>query len=83
MSFNETWPFASGGENLQQIFEYDGSNNLIYQAWASPGSVTSAAVWRIRKLTYNGVPLVTNIQFPAGSPAFAFAWDSRATYSYS
>lgn len=82
MPFNETWIFANGGENLQQIFEYDGNNNLIYQGWSSPGQGTSALTWRIRKLTYNATPLVTNIQFASGSPAFAFSWDSRTTYTY-
>lgn len=83
MAFNETWIFAQGGENLQQILEYDGSNNLLYQGHGTPGAQTTDSTWRIRKFTYNGVPLVTNIQFPSGSPAFAFKWSDRATYIYS
>lgn len=83
MAFNETWIFASGGENLQQIFDYDASNHVIYQGWAQPGQATSASTWRIRKLIYSG-DNVTNIQFASGSPAFAFSWDNRATaYTYS
>lgn len=82
MTFNETWIFASGGDNQQQIFDYDGSNHLIYQGWAQPGQATSASVWRIRKLTYSG-DNVTNIQFPSGSPAFAYVWDDRVSLSYS
>lgn len=82
MAWEDTWIFATGGDNLQQIFEYDATPLLIYQGWAQPGQATSATGWRIRKLTYSGTNL-TNIQFALGSPAFAFIWDNRASYSYS
>lgn len=82
MVFTETWIFASGGENLQQIFDYDGSNHVIFQGWSQPGQGISDATWRIRKLTYSG-DNITNIQFPSGSPAFAFQWSARTGYTYS
>lgn len=82
MAFNETWIFASGGENQQQRLEYDASNHIIYQGWAQPGQADTDITWRIRKFTYSG-DNVTNIQFATGSPAFAFQWTARASYTYS
>lgn len=82
MAFDNTWIFNSSGENLQQIFDYDASNHVIYQGWAAPGQATSAGTWRIRKLTYSG-DNVTNMTFPSGSPSFAFVWDSRTSYTFS
>ena len=67
--------------------EYDGSNNLIYKGFARPGSVTSAAVWQIAKLTYDGSGNITSILWPENtlgkaSNDFMFEWDLRATYTY-
>lgn len=83
MAQNSTWVFLAGGENLQQIFEYDVNGNMIYQGWSQPGQATSAQTWRLRKLTYNGSNQLTNIQWPSGSPAFNFIWASRTSYTYS
>lgn len=82
MAFNNTGIFDIDGGNLQQVFDYDASNHVIYTGWAQAGQATSAAVWRIKKLTYSG-DNVTNIQFPSGSPSFTFIWDSRTSYSFS
>lgn len=61
--------------------------NIIYKGYARPGSLTSAAVWQIAKLTYSG-DNVTEILWPensngAASSEFNFEWDERATYTYS
>ncbi len=66
--------------------EYDGSNNLIYSAFAVPGSSTGDKVWQIRKMTYSGTNLIT-VAWPQisgkASTAYSFEWDDRATYTYS
>ena len=43
--------------------EYDANNNPIYIGDAIPSSLTTAAVWRIKKLTYdiNNGQMVTQI----------------------
>lgn len=79
---NDTWIFEAGGDNLIAQFEYDGSNNVIYQGVAKAGSSTSQSVWRIRKFTYDGSNNVLNWGFANGSPAFVFVWDNRSTYTY-
>lgn len=63
--------------------ENDANGLAIYIGKAAPGSATSAAKWKIQKLTYVN-NAVTQIDFANGSPAYEFAWDLRATaYTYS
>jgi len=62
--------------------EYDDSGNPIYVGEAESGSGKSDEKWRIKKLIYSGSN-VTDIQWAEGSTSFKFAWDDRATYSYS
>jgi len=62
--------------------EYTGTN-VTYVGEAQPGSSTSAAVWRIKKLTYNSNSMVTDIKWAGGTSAFNKVWDSRASYTYS
>jgi hypothetical protein len=57
--------------------------NPIYIGSAVPSSATSAAVWQIRKLTYDGSSNLTNIQYAAGTTAFSSIWDNRTLLSYS
>jgi hypothetical protein len=54
----------------------------VYVADAEAGSGKSDEKWRIKKLIYSGSN-VTDIQWAGGSTSFKFAWDDRATYSYS
>lgn len=39
--------------------EYDGSNNVIYAAFALPGSSASDRVWQLKKMTYSGTNLTS------------------------
>lgn len=69
------------GSNTVKI-EYSG-DNAIYIGEAIPGSGTSSASWRIKKLTYSG-DNVTDIKWAEGdSLTFNKNWDDRASYSYS
>lgn len=68
--------------------DYLSGSNLIYKGFARPGADTSAAVWQIAFLTYDGNNNVTAIQWPqnangAASNDYAFVWDDRATLTYS
>lgn len=67
--------------------EYDGSNNLIYKAFARPGASESALVWQIAKLAYTGTNIIS-IKWPQNASSvasndYAFSWTNRATYTYS
>lgn len=63
--------------------DYDVSNNPIYVGYAVHGSAKSAAVWQIRKLTFDGSNNVTDMQFANGAQAFNAIWNNRASLSYS
>lgn len=66
--------------------DYTGSN-LIYAGFALPGSATSDRVWQIKQLNYDGANLVSVLwpEDPNGiaSVEYSFAWDDRASYTYS
>ena len=66
---------------------YTGTN-LIYKGFARPGASTSAAVWQIAFLTYDGSNNLLSIQWPEdangkASNDFEFVWANRASYTYS
>lgn len=60
----------------------DASGNIEYFGEAPPGSATSAAVWRIRKLTYTagGNP---SWLWAGGVDTFTGIWDNRTALVYS
>lgn len=63
------------------------AGNLIYKGYAKPGASTAEDVWQIAQLTYSGSD-VTQVDWPQDSNGiasndFRFAWDDRATYTYS
>ena len=65
---------------------YSGTN-LIYAAFARPGSSTGAAVWQIFKLTYDGSNNLLSITWPqdaGGSPSndYQFIQTGYAGYTY-
>lgn len=67
--------------------EYSGTN-LIYKGFARTGALTSAAVWQIAFLTYDGSNNLLSITWPQdtnghASNDYQFVWDNRATYTYS
>ena len=67
--------------------EYTGTN-MIYKGFARVGSATSAAVWQIAKMAYDGSNNLTSITWPEDANGnansdYQFEWDQRATYTYS
>lgn len=67
--------------------DYTGTN-LIYKGFARPGADPADAVWQIAFLTYDGDDNLLSIQWPQNalghaSSEFNFAWDDRASYTYS
>lgn len=63
--------------------DYDANSNLVYIGKAVVGTAKSAALWQIKKLTYNASSNLTDIAHANGSETFEYVWNDRATYSYS
>lgn len=56
------------------------SASLTYQGWADPTAATSAASWKIRRISISGT--VTRIQWADGDLSFDNVWDNRASLTY-
>lgn len=69
--------------NGAMAMRVDDTTGTIYQGWAEPGTATSAASWRIRKVVTSGTPEDTTITFADGDRSFNNIWDNRASLSYS
>lgn len=66
---------------LTQKIAYSGTNPE-YIGEAAPGTPSSAAKWRIKKLVYNATPAVTDALWCQGNAEFDKVWDDRAGYQY-
>lgn len=56
-------------------------SSITFIGEASPGTDSSSALWRIKKITTSGS--VTSIELAGGEDAFESVWDDRASLSYS
>ena len=81
MALNTTTSNISAVPNYTVELGYEG-NKLIYQGKAKIGSLTSQAVWQIKKLIYSGDNL-TAIQWANGNDSFNNIWDNRNLITYS
>ena len=69
--------------NYATRYDQDASTpSFAYLGKAQIGSVTSAAVWQIQKLTF-GADGDVEITWADGNAAFDNIWDNRASLSYS
>lgn len=69
--------------NGAMAMQVDDTTGTIYQGWAEPGALTSAASWRIRRIVGSGTPEDTAITFADGNRSFDNVWNNRASLSYS
>ena len=71
-------------ENGSHRLAYDANDNPIYEGWAiRKGTATSAASWKIRKLTWSagtgGDQVMTLEEWADGNELCDNIWDNRAT----
>lgn len=59
----------------------EADSSTTYIGYATIGSATASAVWRIKKIST--VSTVTTIAWAGGSQAFSNIWNNRAALSYS
>jgi len=62
-----------------KIDEVDASTTYVGEA--TPGTATSEAKWRIKKISVSGT--VTTIAWAGGSRGFDQVWDNRVSLNYS
>ncbi len=74
---------------LHQAIQIDPDASApVYVGWALPGSLTSAPVWRICKLTYSGANITAVLWSvhpnggTRGDALYTKVWDDRATLTY-
>jgi len=65
---------------------YDANSNVLYEGWAVPGALTSAAVWIIATHEYDASNRITATLWAqtTGSPPADFdqIWDNRTSLTY-
>ena len=65
------------------MYANNAQGQVIYEGAAEPGTLTTAATWRIKKFTYDNKGAVTSILFAGGKKNFATTWTGRAAATYS
>jgi hypothetical protein len=72
----------SGDALLTQVMDNNASGQPIYIGEALPGSSKASALWRIKKVTYDGNNFITDVQWADSTVDFVKVWNDRASYTY-
>lgn len=74
----------TSGAMAMQVDDATVGVGTTYQGWAEPGTLTSAALWRVRRIIQTGASDSDySITFADGNRNFDNIWDNRAALSYS
>lgn len=65
-----------------QKIDYSGTMQPIYIGLTLPGTNSGSAGWQIRKNTFDGNGLITDVQFASGNAQFDKIWDDRGSAPY-
>ena len=65
---------------LEKVCENDANGSPIYIGYARPGTGYNEPFWYITKQTYDANSGLETQKVAGNAPAFAYAWDDRATY---
>lgn len=79
MSANQDKVGAMPTRSAAYAFKMDDTGTYKYLGEAQPGTATSAAEWRIQRITNSD----STITWADGDGDFDNVWDDRATLSYS
>jgi hypothetical protein len=71
-------PINISADKFAQIV--DDQTSIIYIGNAAIGSLPSASVWSIKKITFTGN--LINTEWASSSDLFNKIWDNRSTYNY-
>lgn len=58
------------------------SDNLLYRGEADPGTATSAALWRVRKITIDAADSDVTETWASGTANFDKIWDNHLGFTY-
>jgi len=67
--------------NVTIIDDVNGNQSLMYFGFSKPGTATSAALWRIMKLSVSGG--VSTFTYADGDDSFNNVWNDRVSLAYS
>ena len=69
-------------KNIEKILYDDdkSANNKEYFGWAKTGTATSAASWKIMRITYTGNDYV--VEWAGGTQLYNSVWDNRGSLTY-
>lgn len=71
-------------DNLITLLDYDSGTNPIYIGYATSGTATSSAKWKIIKLTYDVNDNILTKKWAGGSSVIMNqVWDNRTSLVYS
>ena len=83
MAYREIFLQATVNDNDLWEIDTTSTSNVEYWGYATPGSLTSQAVWKLIKLTKDSNGLMIRKQFAEGSPAYIHIYDNRLSANYS
>ena len=73
---------SSGTDYSEYILQIDEDGSYLYRGFATPGTATSDASWRIERFDFSADPDVTKL-YADGETTFTKVWDDRASITYS
>ena len=77
-------PYVNAQGEWTTEIAYDTSNRIQYVGRAVPGSATTASLWQILRITYEGATTrISTVTYANGNATHKWIWDNRATYTYS
>lgn len=88
VAYTTLYDYDGSGNLIYQGWAYSGPqpgpNNAGAQASTTPagGPLVGAALWAIKKYTYNGSNQLTQAQWANGTVSFTNVWNNRSSLSY-
>lgn len=61
--------------------ENDSSGNPLFIGWSlTPNAATTAAIWQIIKMSYDGGGYLSRSQIPDDGQKYGYVWNDRSSY---